>query len=252
MKNTIRTIIIDTFFIVGVASVLMLGGCSGKSAGQSATDGPQVPTKQIDPAVWDKLAAKDISPEFLALFVLSPDGDEIALALDSMVRIEPGDEMWAEGLPSDWFGMRNRQLLYVYDIPADSLVLVKECDQIVNFYHRTSSQPVEQERWQEFAALAWSPDGAKLLLVNDHQETGGRRFQNALVYTMGVDDPVYLELFTYCQELVKQTPGSNVTTLTEASWVDEATVRIVLASAGGEVSLNLTFSAETGELVSTR
>lgn len=240
--------------IIIPALMLSLPGCKGRGASPVPASTAAAEIKEIAPEAWRRLASHGIARSNVTLVAVSPDTFFAALALDSTVRIQKGDRMWSDELPSEWYGERHPSMLYLYDIDKDTLVLLMEFDQIVDFYNKKNAQPVEGERKESFAALSWSPKGRSILVVKNHQESNGRSFQNALIFNVEAEEPVFLDLFGTWETLVRRYQDSPGTRLVRAGWLDSSRVRIVLAVVGiiPEVQVEVVFDATTGQLQGSR
>ncbi|MBN2378981.1 hypothetical protein JXM67_04175 [candidate division WOR-3 bacterium] len=232
-----------------------LPGCKGKGI-----DTPRIEPNQegmvgsiLDSLTIKKLADHAIVPTNLAFKEPSPDSKFIALALDSTVRFGSGDEMWLDEWPSDWFGIRSRKILYLYDPEADTLSALVECEEIVNLYSTKTAAPVHPERWEYFEAVLWSPDSKRLLLVKD-READGIHNQDALIFTLGQDQPAFLDVFPVWMRLQQTYEGSAGTEAVDVSWIGSSQVKIVFSVVGveGVPALEVLFDGQTGKVISIK
>lgn len=252
MRNMFKSRFVLFALMLTLISALVV--CKGRKP-EGSVSGSSLITQitDIPPGAWERLATHGIAKDNVALIACSPDTAYAALALDSAVRFEESDEMWSEELPSDWFGVRRPSMLYLYDLKKDTLILLMEFEQIVNFYYKRDSEPVEPVRKESFAALSFSPQGHRILVVKHHEESDGRSFQNALIFTLGVEEPTFLDFFGIWEALVRKYQGSPGTKLAEAGWLDSTRVRITLSviDVTPGVLVETVFDASSGELQSS-
>lgn len=244
--------LLNTLFFTGL--LLLTMGCKRKPQDIGSTEESVDTTKVsvLAPEVLAHLAEKAIVPDRLAFEVPSPDSRYIALALDSTVRFGPGDEMWSDELPSDWYGVRTHNILYLYDPSADTLNKLAECEEIVNLYDRETSQPVQPERKDKFGAVIWSPDGKNLLLLKERASDGVSE-QDVLIFTLGAEEPAFLEVFGVLRQLMRTYPGTKGTKVEEIGWVTEATIRIVFSMRGMPAARHeFIFDAQSGKVLSAK
>lgn len=239
-----------------IAVLVILGaGCKSKKS-EPLPD--EIPTDTISVVILDSgmivnLKKYFITPDYLIYTEFSPDSVFIALALDSTVRFQEGDELWSEELPGEWYGVRSRKILYLYDPAADTLHQLAQCEEIVNFYEKKTSRPVQTERFEHFAAVKWSPDGSRLLLLKDRR-SNGTRDQDVLVFTLGQEQPGFLETFEVWKDLMKAYQGSEGSEVKDISWVDEEKIRVVFAVEGviSAPHREVIFDSRTGKIISSR
>ncbi|MBD3285714.1 hypothetical protein GF359_04585, partial [candidate division WOR-3 bacterium] len=112
---------------------LILPGCGNKTPNEDIT--AVSVTEKLDADVLNKLKRHGISDEFVSLSFLSPDSDYWVFSLDSIVRFGPEDVLWLEEWPDEWFGLRSRGILFLYDPNADTLMMMAECEEVVNLYY---------------------------------------------------------------------------------------------------------------------
>ncbi len=240
--------------IAAVAIFLMTAGCGkGKNEipGQKESGGVEV--KKLEPEVAGKLSGHGISSSHVSFIEYSPDSTCLAVAVDSSIRFGPGDKMWSQELPADWFGIRSRRMIYVFMPAADSIFKVEECEEIVNFYRKSDSLPVMAERWERYGAVIWSPDSKKLLLLKD-REAEGLESQDALIFTPGVHDPAFLDLSTVWRQLMMANPGAQGTKVEKITWSPESLITIDISLKGIEppVKKELVFDASSTRLISNK
>lgn len=244
--------LLETVLLVGLLLTGMV--CKRKPQDVGST-GESVDTTRVSvlaPEVLARLAERAIVVGQLVFEVPSPDSKYIALALDSTVRFGSGDEMWSDELPSDWYGVRNRNILYLYDPSADTLHKLVECEEVVNFYDRQTSQPVQPERKDKLGAVIWSPDGKNLLLLKE-RTSDGVSDQDVLIFTLGKGEPSFLGLFGVWRQLMKTYPGTKGTKVEEIGWVTEATIRIVFSMREMPAARHeFIFDAQSGKVLSAK
>jgi len=244
--------LINTLFFTGF--LLLTMGCKRKPQDVGSTEEIVDTTKlsALAPEVSAHLAEKAIVADQLVFEVPSPDSRYIALGLDSTVRFGPGDEMWPDELPSNWYGVRNRNILFLYDPSADTLHKLAECEEVVNLYDRETSQPVQPERKDKLGAVMWSPDGKNLLLLRD-RISDGVSDQDVLIFSLGEEEPGFLDLFGVWRQLMKTYPGTKGTRVEEIGWATEATIRIILSMRGMPSARHeFIFDAQNGKVLSAK
>jgi hypothetical protein len=242
-------------FLLAAAIFIAAVGCKGKpQEGRISADSLDTTlVSALDSGIIERLAKRSIVPQQLTFEVFSPDSKYLAFALDSTVRFGPGDEMWSQELPSDWYAVRTRNILYLYDPLRDTLHQVAECEEVVNFYYEETSGPVQPERKDRFGALLWSPDSKKLLLLKD-READGVSEQDALIFTLGEEQPAFLDLFSVWRQLMKSYPGAKGTKVEDIGWLDALTIRLVFSVRGASTAphYEFIFDVGTGKVVSTK
>lgn len=232
----------------------MVTGCGkGKNISPEQKEPGSGEVKKIDSDVAGKLAGLGIMPGHITFIEYSPDSSYLAVAVDSIINFGPGDKMWSQELPSDWFGIRSRRMIYIFIPAADSIIKVEECEEIVNFYRKSDSLPVMAERWERYGAVLWSPDSKKLLLLKD-REAEGLESQDALIFTLGVRDPAFLDLSTIWRELMMANPGAQGTKVEKITWDAASRITVVLSLKGIEppVEKELVFDAASTRLISSK
>ena len=241
--------------LLGAAILMAAESCKGKpQEGPVAVDSLDTTlVSALDSGIIERLAKRSIVPQQLVFEVFSPDSKYLALALDSTVRFGPGDEMWSEELSSDYYAVRTRNILYLYDPLRDTLHRVAECEEVVNFYYKETSQPVQPERKDRFGALLWSPESKKLLLLKD-READGVSEQDALIFTLGEEQPAFLDLFGVWRQLMKSYPGAKGTKVEDIGWLDALTIRLVFSVRGASTAPHheFIFDVKTGKVLSTK
>lgn len=225
----------------------MDGVTPGEGSRDTITEGA------LDSGVRKRLARHAVVPEHLIFEVPSPDSRYIALGVDSIIRFGPGDEMWPDEWPETWFGVRSRRILYLYDPRADSLVKLTECEEVVNLYLAETSTPIQAERRESLEAVRWSPDSKRLLLLKD-READGVRNQDVLIFTLGEEQPAFLEIFPVWMDLVQGYDGAKGTKVADISWVNDSSVRVVFSILGVESAAprEVIFDIGTGQVISVK
>ncbi len=235
-------------------AIILATGCKSRPQDtQAAADSSHVVKKvTLDSRVVARLAVKGIVPEHVLFHVSSPDSRYVAVILDSVVRFGPGDEMWIDELPSNWYGVRNRTILYLYDPSADTLHGLAQCEEVVNFYDAETFKPVQPERKEDFKKVLWSQDSKRLLLLKD-RTSDALADQDALIFTLGEDEPSFLDLFGVWRQLMKAYPGARGTQVEIISWVSDSAIKIIFSIRGMPTAPRheFIFDVRTGKPVST-
>lgn len=235
---------------------LAVSGCgsSGASTPKTIDDSlDNKPMLNIDPDIGKKIASRGLSLENMSFFIYSPDSQFIAITLDSTIIFDSKDPMWSADLPLDLYGVRSRKMLFLYFPEEDSLLKIAECDEIVNFYRKQDSLPVMGERKEDFGIVLWSPDSKKLLLLKDRISEGVSS-QDALIYTMGVKDPDFLDMMTTWEELMKKAPQAKGTKVKNMSWDSDNRIKLILMLDGSDATAGkeLVYDSRSGLLLSAK
>jgi hypothetical protein len=247
-----------TYAITFLLITVFISGVSCKSKDKQDVLQDEIATDTIDIVSLDSdiavnLKRHHITPGNLIYTEFSPDSAFIALVLDSTVRFQAGDDLWSDELPAEWYGVRSSKILYLYDPDADTLHRLAQCEEIVNFYEKKTSRPVQAERFEYFAAVKWSPDGSRLLLLKDRL-SNGTTDQDVLVFTMGQEHPGFLETFGVWQDLMKTYQGAEGSEVRDISWIENDKVRMVFGVKGvpSAPHREVIFETRTGKPVSSR
>ncbi|GEM_PF-1881954 len=241
------------YFISIVSLFFFLAGCAKKEERGVLQKSVSIKSAQsVSSQTWERLSKKSITSDYLSVYAVNSANQYLALALDSTVRIDENSDMWSKDLPDNWYGERRRVMLYLYDLKEDTVVKLVECEQIVNFYDKQSSQPVQSERWEHFINLDWSPDGKCLLVLKD-RESEGIRSQDALLFTLKGENAAFLDVFPVWQNFMKIHPASGGTKVVSVAWVADSAVRVVFSSAvSGDEHLEVIFNTLTGKPISQK
>lgn len=240
----------------GVCAAILFAGLAGCRPDSKEPTAPTEDTFQLEAGhrtLPVKLKDYGIVGEHLSLATYSPDSQFLALVVDSTVRFGPGDQMWSEELPSGSYGVRNRNILYLYLPSSDSLAEWAECEEVVNLYEEETSQPLQPRRWERITKLRWSPEGGKLLVAKDRLLEGVRQ-QEVLIFTPGEAQPAFIDMFKVWQRLMNTYQGARGTRLEEAEWEDSSKIRVILSMLGVSQAPRheFIFDAATGQIISSR
>jgi len=229
-------------------AVFIIAGCSRKETERDVFTENE--TDLIEYPALEELSRFGINKQFVNFLRPSPDSGYVVFILDSTVRFGPGDELWLEEWSDDWFGLRSRKILFLYDPAADTLKKMAECEEVVNLYNKEDSSPVHAERWENIAELLWSPDGTRILLVKD-REQDGIFSQDILIFRPNQDIPSFLDVFEVWKSLVSAYDGKKGTHVLDAAWIDSSSVSVVFSVIdAGAAPVEVIFDVGSGKAVS--
>ena len=240
------------FIFLSVVALAGIPDCKPKPRTAPATDSAGVEVL-LDSVIYTKLASFDIQPDYLGSSAVSPDLRFIALAVDSSVRFTSADEMWIEEWPDDWYAVRSRRILYLFDTGTDSISKLGECEEIINLYLVSTSEPVQPERAEHIEMLVWSPDSKRFLVVKD-REAEGVKSQEILVFTPGSPEPSFLDVFPVWLDYMKNRDGAHGTEVRDISWASDSAIKVTFTLAGveGVPAREGVFDLKSGKAISVK